>query len=45
MESYNRQLMKVTKSKPIFPNDKSLGKILYLATIDITKKWRHEIKS
>ncbi|WP_459479939.1 hypothetical protein [Clostridium saccharoperbutylacetonicum] len=37
--------MKVTKSKPVFPNYKPLGKILYLATIDITKKWRHEIKS
>lgn len=44
MESYNRQLRKVTKSKSIFPNDESLLKILYLATIDITKKWTQGIK-
>ena len=43
MESYNRQLRKVTKSKSIFPNDESLLKILYLATIDITKKWTQGI--
>ncbi|NSB12647.1 transposase-like protein [Clostridium beijerinckii] len=44
MESYNHQLRKVTKSKSIFPNDESLLKILYLATIDITKKWTQGIK-
>lgn len=45
MESYNRQLRKVTKSKSIFPNDEALLKILYLATVDITKKWTQGIKS
>lgn len=45
MESYNRQLRNVTKSKSNFPNDESLLKILYLATIDITKKWTQGIKS
>lgn len=44
MESYNRQLRKVTKTKSIFPNDESLMKILYLATIDITKKWTQSIR-
>ena len=44
MESYNRQLRKVTKSKSIFPNDESLLKILYLATVDITKKWTQGIR-
>lgn len=39
MESYNRHLRKVTKSKSIFPSDESLVKMLYLATQDITKKW------
>lgn len=39
MESYNRQLRKVTKSKSIFPSDDSLFKSLYLATADITQKW------
>ena len=35
----NRQLRKVTKSKTVFPSDDSLLKMLYLATMDITKKW------
>lgn len=39
IENFNRQLRKVTKSKAVFPNDDSLMKMLYLATIDITKKW------
>ena len=37
--SFNRQLKKVTKSKTVFPSDDSLLKMLYLATMDITKKW------
>ena len=37
--SFNRQLRKVTKSKTVFPSDDSLLKMLYLATMDITKKW------
>lgn len=44
MESYNRQLRKVTKSKSIFPSDESLTKMLYLATMDITKKWTQSIR-
>ena len=44
IESYNRQLRKVTKSKSIFPNDEALLKILYLATADISKKWTQEVK-
>ena len=39
IEGFNRQLRKVTKSKTVFPNDESLLKMLYLAMIDITKKW------
>ena len=39
IESYNRQLRKVTKSKSVFPTDESLMKMLYLATMDIEKKW------
>ncbi len=39
IEGFNRQLRKVTKSKGVFPTDDSLLKMLYLATIDITKKW------
>lgn len=39
IEGFNRQLRKVTKSKCVFPTDDSLLKMLYLAMIDITKKW------
>ena len=39
IEGFNRQLRKVTKSKTVFPSDDSLIKMLYLATMDITKKW------
>ena len=44
MEGYNRQLRKVTKTKTAFPTDEALLKILYLATIDITKKWVQSIR-
>lgn len=39
IEGFNRQLRKVTKSKSVFPTDESLLKMLYLAMMDITKKW------
>ena len=39
IEGFNRQLRKVTKSKSVFPTDDSLLKMLYLAMMDITKKW------
>ncbi|NLT39547.1 MAG: IS256 family transposase, partial [Clostridiales bacterium] len=39
IENFNRQLRKVTKSKSVFPTDDSLLKMLYLAMVDITKKW------
>ena len=39
IEGFNRQLRKVTKSKTVFPSDDSLFKMLYLANMDITKKW------
>lgn len=45
MESYNRQLRKVTKSKAVFPSDTSLHKSLYLATIDISDKWTQKIRN
>ena len=38
-EGFNRQLRKVTKNKGVFPTDDSLLKMLYLAMMDITKKW------
>ena len=39
IEGFNRQLRKVTKSKAVFPTDDSLFSMLYLAMLDITKKW------
>ncbi len=39
IEGFNRQLRKVTKNKSVFPTDDSLLKMIYLAMIDITKKW------
>lgn len=39
IEGFNRQLRKVTKSKTVFPSYDSLLKMLYLAMMDITKKW------
>ena len=39
IESFNRQLRKVTKSKSVFPTDDALMKMLYLAMMDITEKW------
>lgn len=39
IEGFNCQLRKVTKAKSVFPTDESLFKMLYLAMMDITKKW------
>ncbi|MFW6025880.1 MAG: transposase [Candidatus Woesearchaeota archaeon] len=39
IKSYHSQLRKEKKSKSIFTTNKSLPKMLYLATMDITKKW------
>lgn len=44
MESFNRQLRKVTKSRSIFPSDASLLKMLYLATQDVAKKWTQNLR-
>jgi len=39
VEGYHRQLRKVTKNKGSFPTEQAVRKLLYLATMDITKKW------
>ena len=36
----NRQFRKVTKTKSVFPNDTSLEKMLYLASVNVMKKWK-----
>ncbi len=45
IESYHRQLRKVTKGKSIFPNDEALLKSLYLATQDVLRKWTGRIQN
>ena len=39
IESFYRQLRKVTKNRGVFPTDSSALKLLYLATQEVTKKW------
>ena len=39
VEGYHRQLRKVIKNKSSFPTPQSARKLLYLVTMDITKKW------
>ncbi|MGZ0049945.1 IS256 family transposase [Brevibacillus gelatini] len=45
IESYHRQLRKVTKGKSIFPTDESLLKMLYLATMDVIRKWTGRVQN
>lgn len=39
VESYNRQLRKLTKNKAAFPTPEAARKLFYLATQRITRKW------
>ena len=39
IEGYNRQLRKVTKNKASFPSREAVRKLLYLANVNIIKKW------
>ena len=39
VESFHRQLRKVTKNRSIFPSDQALFKMLFLAARDVSKKW------
>lgn len=43
VEGFNRQLRKVTKSKPVFPNDIAVLKMVFLASRNIYKKWTSPI--
>ena len=43
IESYHRQLRKVTKGKSVFPTDEALLKMLYLVTQDVLLKWTGRI--
>jgi len=43
IESYHRQLRKITKGKSVFPTDEALLKMLYLVTQDVMLKWTGRI--
>jgi transposase-like protein len=45
IEGVNRQFRKVTKTKSAFPNDASLEKILYLASMNVIKKWTQRYRN
>jgi len=45
IEALHRQYRKVTKSKTMFPSDSSLEKILYLASMNVMKKWTQRYKN
>jgi transposase-like protein len=44
VESYHRQLRKVTKTKAAFPTPEAARKLLYLATERITRQWNAPIR-
>ena len=45
IEAANRQIRKIIKNKGVFPNDKSIQKIVYLALKNASKKWTMPIKN
>jgi len=45
VEAVHRQFRKVTKAKTLFPNDEALKKVLYLAFLDLSKKWTMPVRN
>lgn len=45
IESTNRQIRKIIKNKGVFPDDKSIQKIIFLALTNTSKKWTMPIKN
>ena len=45
IESVNHQICKIIKNKGVFPDDKSIHKIIYLALKNASKKWTMPIKN
>jgi transposase-like protein len=45
IEGLNRQFRKVTKTKSVFPSDSSLEKMLYLASMNVMKKWTQRYRN
>jgi len=44
IESANRQIRKIIKNKGVFPDDKSIQKMIFLALTNASKKWTMPIK-
>ena len=44
IESLNRSLRKVIKTKAVFPDEESVFKLMYLAMRNIAKKWQRPIR-
>lgn len=44
IESLNSVIRKATKKRKIFPNDKSVYKVIYLACEDASKKWTMSVR-
>lgn len=45
IESFNRNMRKVTKNKPTFPSEDALCKSLFLGIKNLEKKWTSAIKN
>lgn len=45
IESLNSTYKKLNRQRSVFPNDKALLKALYLATMQITKKWSQPLRN
>ena len=45
IEGLHRQFRKVTKAKAVFPTDTSLEKMLYLASMNVIKKWTQRYRN
>jgi len=45
IEGLHRQFRKVTKTKAVFPSDTSLEKMLYLASMNVIKKWTQRYRN
>lgn len=45
IESLNRGLRKISKTRSVFPNEEAIFKLLYLAINDISKKWSQILRN
>jgi len=45
IEGLDQQFRKVTKTKSAFPSDSSLEKMLYLASMNVMKKWTQRYRN